>query len=503
MADIFISYKREDRDVAQRLSTALEHLGFDVWWDFELLSGDQFRHAIEKVIDECSATIVLWSQLSRSSSFVVDEATYAKEQNKLCPTRIDDCRLPLGFGGDHVIDLRDWHGELEHEGLQSLLRSVEAKTGKKARLGGRVRERNDAGHAEVEAFKTALAAESASALQAFLQAYPQGVFSEFVRRQMKSARASGAPPNPQPTVASQTAGLARQTKLPWSFLAGAATLAFIVVIGFAVLPALQGPNLQTTFEDAARMRAPAEESSPPEAASLGEGPMEEVGENIVPSQSGNAQARRDEVEPYGLSQLNGRVRAEVERARAAETGARAAAQRARTAANRASAAAERARSGEAGYGDDTSLAFLITGDTSYLGALSSAGRPHGYGVAQRGTGSYSGEWRNAERSGFGVSEAEAHIADRTPGHRYEGEWANGFLSGLGVFEQPNEFTYAGEHGRNSLTGVGVLTLANGQRYEGAVEDSKRDGLGVLWNRQGRVVSQGQWTDDVLTTALSP
>ena len=83
MADIFISYKREDRRVAERLSIALEQLGFDVWWDFELLSGDGYRKVIERVIDECGATIVLWSELSRESAFVIDEATYSREQSKL------------------------------------------------------------------------------------------------------------------------------------------------------------------------------------------------------------------------------------------------------------------------------------------------------------------------------------------------------------------------------------------------------------------------------------
>ncbi len=40
MADVFISYKREDRELAERLAHALEQLGFDVWWDFDLLAGD-------------------------------------------------------------------------------------------------------------------------------------------------------------------------------------------------------------------------------------------------------------------------------------------------------------------------------------------------------------------------------------------------------------------------------------------------------------------------------
>src|SRR5690349_1485890 len=187
MADIFISYKREDRRVAERLSIALEQLGFDVWWDFELLSGDGYRKVIERVIDECGVTIVLWSELARESTFVVDEATYSREQSKLCPARIDDCRLPLGFGGDHVVDLRGWEGEMDHEGMQSLLRAVELKTGKKARLGARPRgEDEQARFAEMEAFKAAEAAANASALQSFLRDYPHGTFANFVRGQLET-----------------------------------------------------------------------------------------------------------------------------------------------------------------------------------------------------------------------------------------------------------------------------------------------------------------------------
>jgi hypothetical protein len=49
MADVFVSYKREDRAAAQRLAQALSQLGFDVWWDFELLSGQAYRTVIREI----------------------------------------------------------------------------------------------------------------------------------------------------------------------------------------------------------------------------------------------------------------------------------------------------------------------------------------------------------------------------------------------------------------------------------------------------------------------
>ncbi len=59
MADVFLSYKREDRATAQRLAQALGQLGFEVWWDFELLSGQAYRKVIREIISKCKAAVVL------------------------------------------------------------------------------------------------------------------------------------------------------------------------------------------------------------------------------------------------------------------------------------------------------------------------------------------------------------------------------------------------------------------------------------------------------------
>jgi hypothetical protein len=189
MADVFISYKREDRPMAERLSIALEQLGFDVWWDFELLSGQRYRRVIEQVIDKCSAAIVPWSALARESEFVLDEAAYAKEQGKLCPARIDDCRLPLGFGNVHTDDLQNWSGELSHPGLARLLSALEEKTGKKARLGARPRGPLDEARArDLESYKAAQLSGTADALRAYLRMQPNGMFAEFVQHQLAEVR---------------------------------------------------------------------------------------------------------------------------------------------------------------------------------------------------------------------------------------------------------------------------------------------------------------------------
>jgi hypothetical protein len=191
VADVFISYKREDRRHAERLSIVLEQLGFEVWWDFDLLSGESYRTVIKAVIDQCKAAVVLWSQLAVQSSFVMDEAEYARTQGKLCPIRLDDVALPFGFGALHTGDLSQWDGEIFNPDFQNVVRAIEARTGKKGRLGaaGSSGQAAQAAAAELESFKAAQLAGNDSALRAFLARHPQGAFSGFVKSQLESIEA--------------------------------------------------------------------------------------------------------------------------------------------------------------------------------------------------------------------------------------------------------------------------------------------------------------------------
>ena len=51
MADIFVSYKREDRDRVEPLARALESEGFSVWWDPELPIGQSYASSIRSALN--------------------------------------------------------------------------------------------------------------------------------------------------------------------------------------------------------------------------------------------------------------------------------------------------------------------------------------------------------------------------------------------------------------------------------------------------------------------
>lgn len=132
MSDIFISYAREDHPSARRLAEALEVLGWTVWWDHSLMPGESFRKTIEGRLKEAKAVIVLWSEHSVDSSFVLDEASRALRRNVLAPIVVDGLdahSFPLGFGDLHAEDLSGWTGEPEHEGFRKLLELLTSRIG--------------------------------------------------------------------------------------------------------------------------------------------------------------------------------------------------------------------------------------------------------------------------------------------------------------------------------------------------------------------------------------
>ena len=122
--DVFVSYAREDRSVAEQLAHALSANGLRVWWDRDLVAGSEFTAVIEAQLLGATVVIVLWSADSVRSSFVRDESSRALKQGKLLPVRIEDIELPLGFGQLHTLDLLDWDGDADHETFQQLLHEV-------------------------------------------------------------------------------------------------------------------------------------------------------------------------------------------------------------------------------------------------------------------------------------------------------------------------------------------------------------------------------------------
>lgn len=124
MANVFVSYAREDLVSAMLVVEALAEAGHSAWRDDRLIASDKWDQEIERQLRKADAVIVLWSSHAVRSEWVKLEAAFAKEHNKLAAALIEPCDLPLAFRFHHAVDLEFWDGDPEDGEFGKLLEGV-------------------------------------------------------------------------------------------------------------------------------------------------------------------------------------------------------------------------------------------------------------------------------------------------------------------------------------------------------------------------------------------
>ena len=94
---VFISYARADEKAARAIIRIIQKAGFNVWWDGLIPSGERFSAKISEALERAKAVVVLWSANSGRSNWVQDEASFARDRQRLVPISIDGSEPPLGF----------------------------------------------------------------------------------------------------------------------------------------------------------------------------------------------------------------------------------------------------------------------------------------------------------------------------------------------------------------------------------------------------------------------
>ena len=135
MADLFVSYKSEDRPRVAPLVAALEADGVGVWWDAHIGGGAEWRDTIESELNAARCVLVVWSERSsgREGSFVRDEATRSLRRGAYLPVRIDPVEPPLGFGETQALSLIGWKGDRSDPHYAAVLAAVQAVVAGKPR----------------------------------------------------------------------------------------------------------------------------------------------------------------------------------------------------------------------------------------------------------------------------------------------------------------------------------------------------------------------------------
>ena len=124
MADIFFSYKREDRARIEPLVELLEEQGLTVWWDPDLVAGESFADVIDHELGQARCVMVAWSATSIRAGWVRDEASTGRDRGILVPLTLDGARPPLGFGQYQTPNLSTWDGDPNDSRVRQLLAGV-------------------------------------------------------------------------------------------------------------------------------------------------------------------------------------------------------------------------------------------------------------------------------------------------------------------------------------------------------------------------------------------
>jgi formylglycine-generating enzyme required for sulfatase activity len=121
MADVFVSYKKEDFQIAESVVSGLQAEGFSVWWDNGLTPKAAWDAELEKEIAAAATVVVLWTPRSVNSEWVRTEAHYGQDRGKFVPVMMEECGLPIAFMLRQTIRLVGWNGDRTDRDWRKLL----------------------------------------------------------------------------------------------------------------------------------------------------------------------------------------------------------------------------------------------------------------------------------------------------------------------------------------------------------------------------------------------
>ncbi len=114
MSDIFISYSRIDKSVAETIAGAFQTKRWSVWWDPHIPAGQTFDDAIDQALRDARCVVVLWSKYSICSHWVITEVTEGFNRNTLVPVFTEEVEeLPIVFRRVQAADLIVWNGDID------------------------------------------------------------------------------------------------------------------------------------------------------------------------------------------------------------------------------------------------------------------------------------------------------------------------------------------------------------------------------------------------------
>lgn len=131
MADVFISYKREDRPKVEALNALLVDLELTAWFDAGIEVGAAWEKRIMEEAEAASAMVVCWTFAATASPWVRREAEVGLRRGVLVPVMLQWCALVAPFDAVQAADLTKWEGAPDDPELQRVLAKIGQLTSRK------------------------------------------------------------------------------------------------------------------------------------------------------------------------------------------------------------------------------------------------------------------------------------------------------------------------------------------------------------------------------------
>ncbi len=97
-------------------------MGWTVWWDLRIRTGQRFPEVIQKALDASKTVVVVWTKRSVESDWVMNEARRGLRRKVLFPVMLlQRVEIPLEFEHVHTAELMNWQPDQAHAGFDRFI----------------------------------------------------------------------------------------------------------------------------------------------------------------------------------------------------------------------------------------------------------------------------------------------------------------------------------------------------------------------------------------------
>ena len=129
MAEVFISYKRDQRERVKVIADVLKDEELSVWFDANLEAGrgEGFDAEIEREVTSAYCVLACWTRAALRSIYVRAEAKKGLDRAALVPILLEECTLPVPFNAMNTVDLTQWRGDKDDPSWRRVLAQLREK----------------------------------------------------------------------------------------------------------------------------------------------------------------------------------------------------------------------------------------------------------------------------------------------------------------------------------------------------------------------------------------